>query len=115
MSKVFAELRELALLRCGGYCEKCANPLPESWALHHRQLKSRGGKDVIENLVALHHGCHNLDTDSVHLNPSEAHDKGLMVGSWQNPHECPITLPSGSIVMLTKEGTYTFLERNADG
>jgi hypothetical protein len=108
-------LREMVYARCVGYCEKCGGRLPESWALHHRQLKSRGGKDVVENLVALHHGCHNLDTDSVHFNPSHAQDKGLMVGSWQDPSECPLTLPSGSIVMLTTEGTYKYLERIGNG
>ena len=115
MSKVLTEIRAVVLLRCAGYCEKCCNALPESWALHHRKLKSRGGKDAVENFVALHHGCHNLDTDSVHLNPSKAEDKGLMVGSWQDPELCPITLPSGAIVMLTKEGTYNYLERKTNG
>ena len=108
-------LREMVYSRCSGYCEKCGQRLPESWALHHRQLKSRGGKDVVENFVALHHGCHNLNTDSVHFNPSMAEDRGLMVGSWQNPLECPLTLPDGSIVMLTTEGTYKHLERKGNG
>jgi hypothetical protein len=70
---------------------------------------------LLRTFVALHHGCHNLDTDSVHFNPSHAQDKGLMVGSWQDPSECPLTLPSGSIVMLTTEGTYKYLERKGNG
>lgn len=115
MSKAFAELRALAMTRCGNRCEKCGKALPDSWALHHRKLRSRGGEDEISNLVALHHECHNLATDSVHFNPSKSEESGLMVGSWQNPKEQPLTLPSGSIVILNNEGTYTYLERKPDG
>jgi len=115
MSKAFAELREIVYARCRGYCEKCGKALPESWALHHRKLRSRGGLDEVPNLVALHHECHNLGTDSVHLNPANSQDYGFMVGSWQNPVECPITLSCGSIVILNDEGTYTYLERKANG
>jgi hypothetical protein len=38
-----------------------------------------------------------------------------MVGSWQEPSECPLTLPDGSIVILNNEGTYRYLERKANG
>lgn len=115
MSKHFAELRDIVYARCKGYCEKCGKSLPESWALHHRKLRSRGGKDEVSNFVALHHECHNLGTDSVHFNPANSRDYGLMVGSWQEPSECPLTLPDGSIVILNNEGTYTYLERKANG
>ena len=108
-------LRQIVYARCKGYCEKCGMQLPESWALHHRKLRSRGGKDEVSNFVALHHSCHNMDTDSVHFNPAHSRDKGLMVSSWQIPSECPLTLPDRSIVTLTKEGTYHFLERKSDG
>lgn len=115
MADKLGSLREMVLARSKGYCEKCGNRLPESWALHHRKLRSRGGKDEVENFVALHHACHNLGTDSVHANPALATDIGLMVSSWENPSECPLTLPCGSIVMLTSEGTYNYLERKANG
>lgn len=110
------DLREIVYSRSRGYCEKCGKPIREDdFALHHRKLKSRGGADEIVNLVALHHGCHNLDTDSVHSNPEESERMGLMVGSWQDPIECPVTLPSGDIVILTTEGSYHYLERKANG
>jgi hypothetical protein len=102
-------LRGLVYARSKGYCEKCGGQLPFSWALHHRKLKSRGGKDEVENLVALHHECHNLATDSVHNNPNKATEVGLMVSSWSNPAECPVTLPDGSSVILTALGTYKYL------
>ena len=115
MATNLSQLREVVYARCQGYCEKCGNRLPESWALHHRKLKSRGGKDEASNLVALHHGCHNLDTDSVHLNPPWAHQLGLMVGSWQEPCECPVMIPDKSKVMLDNEGNYKYLERKGNG
>jgi len=100
------EARAIVYFRCKGFCEKCGGQLPESWALHHRKLRSRGGKDSVSNFVALHHGCHNLNTDSVHFNPAESLEKGLMVSSWEDPEKCPLTLPDGSIVTLTEEGFY---------
>ena len=108
-------LRALVYSRCVGYCEKCGRQLGDNWALHHRQLKSRGGKDEISNFVALHHACHNLGTDSVHLNPEKATDRGLMVPSWQDSPSCPLTLSDGSIVMLTEEGTYKHLGKVENG
>ena len=109
-------LRELVWARCKGYCEKCGKPLlNDSYALHHRKLKSRGGKDEVENLVALHHTCHNTATDSIHLNPKKATESGFMVGSWQEPAECPITLSNGDEVILTKDGRYEHKGRQHDG
>jgi len=110
-----SELREIVYARSKGYCEKCGLPLSHSWALHHRKLKSRGGKDEVSNFVALHHECHNLGTKSVHLNPAKAESVGLMLGSWQNPAECPLTLPDGTYVILSNEGTYRYLERKTNG
>ena len=110
-----AEMREVVKNRCFAYCEKCGKPLNESWALHHRKLRSRGGKDTYSNFVALHHECHNTGTDSVHSNPSKSEQAGLMVGSWQEPSDVPLTLPSGDIVLLTDDGSYRYLERKANG
>ena len=105
-------LREIVWDRSKGYCEKCGSWMrQDSWALHHRKLKSRGGKDTVSNCVALHHSCHNLATDSVHANPAAAEQLGFMVGSWQEPSECPVTLSSGDIVILTEDGTYKHLEK----
>ena len=115
MANKLGEMREIVYARCRGYCEKCGKQLPEGWALHHRKLKSRGGKDEVVNFVALHHSCHNMATDCVHFNPDMAERLGLMVPSWQDPSECPLTLPDGSIVILEQEGTYRYLERKTNG
>ncbi len=91
--------------RAGDYCEVCGQPALPSMALHHRKLRSRGGKDTPSNLIRIHHGCHNLRTDSIHLNPSYAEDKGWTVPSWREPHEYPFERPDGSIVLLLDDGT----------
>ena len=96
---------EIVVDRAGGYCEKCGRIATESMALHHRKLKSRGGKDSVANLMWVHHECHNLGTQSIHANPSYAADKGWMVGSWQDPTECPLVKPDGTIILLQEDGT----------
>jgi hypothetical protein len=75
------DLREKVLERCQGLCEKCGRSLPESWALHHRKLRSQGGKDVVQNFLALHHACHNMGTDAVHMNPANSIKNGLALNS----------------------------------
>jgi 5-methylcytosine-specific restriction endonuclease McrA len=96
--------------RAGGYCEVCGLPAQEGMALHHRKLKSRGGKDTVANLIRVHHGCHNLNTDSVHSNPNWAEHKGYMVASWQDPEEAPMHMPDGSIVLLKNDGSLHTLQ-----
>lgn len=102
-------LREQVFERCQGYCEKCGGSLPESWALHHRKLRSQGGKDSVQNLVALHHACHNMGTDAVHLNPASAVRDGFIVPSWAKAESTIVTLAGGNSVILTPEGTYHYL------
>lgn len=91
--------------RAQGYCEACGGSARSSMALHHRKLKSRGGKDTVSNLIRVHHECHNLATDSIHLNPARAETLGHMVGSWQDPAEAPFVCPDGSVVLLLDDGS----------
>jgi hypothetical protein len=95
--------------RAGNYCEVCGGPALPSMALHHRKLKSRGGQDTPGNIIRIHHGCHNLRTDSIHHNPEKASQKGWMVSSWQNPSEVPFVRPDGSIVLLLDDGSMCIL------
>ena len=104
-------LRELVLARCKGYCEFCGLGLTDNFALHHRKFKSRGGKDEINNLVALHHECHNLGTSSVHMNIKKSTASGHVVSRHAEPNNIPLHLPNGSIVTLTLDGEYHFIER----
>jgi hypothetical protein len=108
-TKISAEVVEIVTQRAQGYCETCGGNAEDSMALHHRKLRSRGGEHSVANLIWVHHGCHNLDTNSIHSNPSHAQDKGWMVGSWQIPEEAPFCRPDGSIVLLQSDGSVTVL------
>lgn len=78
--------------------------------MHHRKLKSRGGKDEITNVVALHHHCHNLGTESVHLNPDEATRLGFMVPTGYEPATVPLLLADTHYVLLTDNGRYEIVD-----
>jgi hypothetical protein len=99
-------LRQKILERCNGYCEKCGFGLTDDFALHHRKLKSRGGKDTLDNLIALHHACHNLGNNSVHMNIKTATENGWIVPTRADPSEYPMLLNNGKYVTLTPEGLY---------
>lgn len=96
--------------RAKGYCEVCGWDLTDDYALHHRKLKSRGGKDTVSNLMAVHHKCHNLGTDSIHLNPEMATEKGYMVSAWKEPHEVAVRQPNGKMVYFDDNGNKTEAE-----
>ena len=98
--------------RAAGYCESCGSGASESMALHHRKLKSRGGKDTPANLIRVHHGCHNLNTDSIHLNPEKAEDKGWMCPSWKDPEEQPMLYHNSYFALLNNDGSITTLGEN---
>lgn len=104
-------LRELVIARCQGYCEFCGLVLSEDFALHHRKFKSRGGRDEVDNLIALHHNCHNMGTFSVHLNIKKATESGHVVSRHAEPSNIPLRLPNGSLVTLTPDGCYDYIER----
>lgn len=106
LMSVDPKTRRLIYLRCGGYCEKCGWPLSESWAAHHRQLRSQGGADDASNLLAVCHGCHNGNTDSIHLNPDFSYELGYLVRSWDHPKKAAVRLPDGTKKWLDDEGHY---------
>lgn len=81
-------LRHEIYLRAGGRCDCCAEPLPgDEWEAHHRQLRSRGGQDSHENLIALCSTCHHT---RIHGHPEWATRHGFMVASWGNPATVPV-------------------------
>lgn len=110
-TRINKQLVELVKKRAGGYCEICGRVAQESMALHHRKLKSRGGKDEAANLLYLHHECHNLGTQGVHNQVAYATSKGWIVNSWADPLTTPVVFPGGVVVMLLNNGeTATVLE-----
>lgn len=68
--------------RSGGTCERCGQ---RGESIHHRKLRSRGGKHDGDNCVVLCgdgvRGCHGW----CHANPKEATETGWMVSSWDDP------------------------------
>lgn len=48
---------------------------------HHRKLRTRGGKDSLENLLAVAFDCHEW----IHSHPHEAGAGGWMLHSWDDP------------------------------
>ena len=100
---------EIVFERAGNYCESCGQSCGE-FALHHRKLRSQGGKDEPANLIATHHACHNLGTKSIHINPTKSIQMGWIVPSWAEPSEFPLTLSDGRKVLLDNEGNYLEIE-----
>jgi len=108
------DIAEAVLQRAGNYCEACGLPCSD-FALHHRRLKSQGGKDEVCNLIAVHHMCHNLGTHSIHMRPKKAIDRGQICPSWAEPSEFPLMLSDDSKVLLDNEGNYIYLKEGSDG
>lgn len=100
-------VREAVHDRQRGYCWWCGVPLPEAWALHHRQLRSQGGTDDVWNFVALHHACHNGHRTSVHSQVAQAIERGFIVSSWDDPALVSLRLLGGETVSLHSDGTST--------
>ena len=101
------KVRDQVYKRCGGYCELCGGVLiPGEWALHHRQFRSAGGKDLVENLMALHHNCHNGSKKSVHLSPLVAKVNGWQVVAGKDPSQVPCLIPRDKWVLFTTSGAY---------
>lgn len=95
-------VRLLVAERSGGICEGCGQaPATE---MHHRQYKSRGGKDTPDNLLHLcgwgnHTGCHG----KAHQGGGEA--RGWSVHSWDKPLNVPFQDGSGTWWFLLADGT----------
>jgi len=71
-------MRLAVLERDGECCVFCGNLIDPAahWECHHRRLRSQEGGDVIENLIALHKGCHEY----VHRNATEwSYSRGFLV------------------------------------
>lgn len=83
------EVRSAVLHRSRGLCEACGAALRGTPDLHHRKLRSRGGDNSAENLIAVHRTCHEW----IHRHPKIATlAYGLMVSSWAQPWATPMVL-----------------------
>lgn len=101
-SKAWAALRLRVLARSGGLCECCGHALnPLAWECHHRRLRSQGGLDAMNNLLALTPGCHQV----AHRGDRAAAERaGLVVPSWQVPARVPVLLHGQVRMFLVGDG-----------
>lgn len=87
--------------RAKGKCEVCGTQVGEEYDPHHRQLKSRGGKDKASNLLHICHKCHM----KIHDQPAWASDKGYMIASWEKPEEMGFLNWRGFWIDIYDDGT----------
>ena len=86
-TRAMKAVRPVIYERAGGVCEVCRVGIWfTTFEAHHRKLRTRGGDDSPENLLALCSRCHKW----VHDNPAEATALGYMVSSWDDPKDIPI-------------------------
>ncbi len=69
-------IRQEVTIRDEGTCGWCKVP-GGALDAHHRLPRSRGGKDTLECLVAVHRLCHS----HIHEHPAEATERGFLVHS----------------------------------
>ena len=101
-------LRKAVLGRAGSLCERCGTDLRKLtwWECHHRKLRSQGGGDWIDNLLALCPPCHNGDPKSAHRSITLARTHGWIVPSWADHETVPVLLHDGRRVLLDRRGGY---------
>jgi hypothetical protein len=80
--RIVEEVRHRAMWRC----EFCGRGEDHTMVLHHRRLRSQGGRDAVDNLVWIHDACHRW----THDHPARAYDLGWIVRSWADPAEVPV-------------------------
>lgn len=79
-------IRQQVWARSGGLCEcGCGQ---RAIHIHHRKLRSQGGRHELPNLLHLSGACH----DRAHANPERAYDLGLLVRSTDNPALVPVRI-----------------------
>lgn len=82
---------EAVRLRADGHCEACGLFLFGIVVLHHRKLRSQGGRHTVENLILVHARCH----DAIHDQPNRSYDLGHMVRRRFDPASVSVTLLPG--------------------
>ncbi|WP_182349495.1 HNH endonuclease [Tomitella gaofuii] len=88
MSTVPTRVADAVKARAGGHCEiwlagVCTTRVEH---LHHRRLRSQGGRHTVENLAAICRACH----DYAHNHPRKARECGWIVPSWSDPDTTPM-------------------------
>ena len=76
-------LRQKVYDRSDWRCELCIPEACERGPLHvhHRKLRSQGGKDEPSNLLVVDNKCH----DFIHAHPAQSYTNGWLVHSYEDP------------------------------
>lgn len=99
--------------RDGGKCALCGAAVPVTdFDLHHRQLRSRRGRDTHSNALTTHHDCHM----AVHEYPQWALENGFMVPSWAESIDWPVHLPNDTWAVPddSSDGEWTVVAPHPD-
>ncbi len=91
MSRIAPDVVSAVQERSAGYCELGGMLLRGKVDLHHRRLRSQGGRDEAVNLLLAHHACHM----SAHQHPARSYELGHLVASWNEPGEVAVRLLPG--------------------
>jgi 5-methylcytosine-specific restriction endonuclease McrA len=85
MKAIPKRVRAAVLERSQGVCEACGGPGADH--MHHRRLRSQGGRHEPANLLHIHGVPCHLD---IHLNPDRSYALGHLVRSWADPADVPV-------------------------
>ncbi|HET6915759.1 MAG TPA: HNH endonuclease signature motif containing protein [Acidimicrobiales bacterium] len=85
-----ADMRRQVKARSRGFCEACG--VYGAAHVHHRKLRSQGGRHELPNLLHVHHYCHT----EIHANPERSYALGLLVRGWADPADVPVTMMRGA-------------------
>lgn len=96
-----AAVERMVRQRSRGVCEACGRR--DATEMHHRQYRSRLGKDVASNLLHVcgwgnHTGCHGV------AHTKAGHELGLSVHSWDEPTEVAVQHARLGRVLLDDAG-----------
>lgn len=84
-------LVEAVLERAGHYCECCGHTRPGGrYSLHHRQLRSAGGGNTIDNVMVVIPTHHNVAAGSIHQEVARSIRLGHIVPAGQDPALVPV-------------------------
>lgn len=81
-----ASVRRAVRERSGGICEACGTDRAEH--VHHRKLRSQGGRHEPANLLHVSHACHA----EIHATPKRAYGLGLLVRRADDPASVPVRM-----------------------
>lgn len=78
-------MRRQVAARSGGVCELGCGA--RAVHVHHRKLRSQGGRHELGNLLHVCHAHH----ESAHANPARSYALGWLVPGWCDPSAVPVT------------------------